>query len=176
MGTGGGGGCGRQGILRDATFFFPPRKYVFLASIRRNIFFINNILREFFYIIFPHSPSSPPPPITFLVLLPIPNHTQVRLSALSRTPSGYDRRSNVKLNDTAVWKKKKAFEKLWKCHFTIGIKSMILLIVLTAACWKSSGLRQQYSITVVRLAGHHKYHQTITILCFRWIGRKYFSD
>ena len=152
MGTGGGGSCGRQGILRDATFFSPPRKYIFLASIRRNIFFINNILREFFYIIFPHSPSFPPP-ITFLVLLPIPNHTQLRFSALSRTPSGYDRRSNVKLNDTAVWKKL-AFEKLLKCHFTIGIKSMILLIVLTAACWKSSGLRQQYSITVVRLAGH----------------------
>lgn len=136
--------------------FFSLLENIYFWPVSVGIYFLLIISwGNFFILFFPiRPPPRPPPlPITFLVLLPIPNHTQLRFSALSRTPSGYDRRSNVKLNDTAVWKKL-AFEKLWKCHFTIGIKSMILLIVLTAACWKSSGLRQQYSITVVRLAGH----------------------
>ena len=135
--------------------FFSLLENIYFWPVSVGIYFLLIISwGNFFILFFPiRPPPRPPLPITFLVLLPIPNHTQLRFSALSRTPSGYDRWSNVKLNDTAVWKKL-AFEKLWKCHFTIGIKSMILLIVLTAACWKSSGLRQQYSITVVRLAGH----------------------
>ena len=134
--------------------FFPLLGHIFFWPESVRIYFLLIISwRNFFCFNFSPFPLPLPPyhfsngPITrrYIHVSFLPCHVLLH--------SCNHRRSNVKLNDTAVWKKL-AFEKLLKCHFTIGIKSMILLIVLTAACWKSSGLRQQYSITVVRLAGH----------------------
>ena len=145
-------------------FFFHPWAYIFLARIRGNIFLLIISWGNFRLWNFNH--PNPPPHHFSNGLLPC----HVLLHAILVTTG-----VNVKLNDTAVCKKL-AFEKLLKYHFTIAIKSMILLIVLTAVCWKSSALK--YSSTQSLLCGW----QAIRLLTtrplqsyFRWIGRKYFS-
>ena len=140
---GGEWGCGD--FKRCNYFFFHPWAYIFLARIRGNIFLLIISWGNFRLWNFNHPTPPPPPPHHFSNGL-LPCH--VLLHAILVTTG-----VNVKLNDTAACKKL-AFEKLLKYHFTIAIKSMILLIVLTAVCWKSSALKQQYSVTVVRLAGH----------------------
>ena len=127
-------------------FFFSSLGIHFFGQNPWEYIFINNFLRKFSFLEFyPPPPPPPPPPHHFSNGL-LPCH--VLLHAILVTTG-----VNVKLNDTEVCKKM-AFEKLLKYHFSIAIKSMILLIFLTAVCWKSSALKQQYSVTVVRLAGH----------------------
>ena len=133
------------GILRDATIFFFILGHTFFWPESVGIYFLLTISWGNFRLWNFNHPTPPPPPHHFSNGL-LPCH--VLLHAILVTTG-----VNVKLNDTEVCKKM-AFEKLLKYHFSIAIKSMILLIFLTAVCWKYSALKQQYSVTIVRLAGH----------------------
>lgn len=99
-------GWGWGEILRNAAWVFSsPWAYIFLARIRTNIFFINNLLKKFFFFNFSPFPLPLPPyhfsngPITrrYIHVSFLPCHVLLH--------SCNHRRSNVKLNDTAVWKK-----------------------------------------------------------------------